>query len=162
AGYGNNHLCIAGACVSGTCHQTSDCGGGEICDGTTHNCGPCSSDNACVTAYGAQHICFGNVCVSGDCHTSSDCVAGGQRGDSGAHACKTCGSDNACQADSAYGVTTICLGGACVSGDCHGPSSDCPTGQLCGIAQPETCGPCSTDIQCTADLSYGPGNICYQ
>jgi hypothetical protein len=161
-GYGNNHLCIGGACVSGTCHSTTDCGGGEICDGTTHTCGACSSDSACVTAYGTNHVCIGNVCVSGNCHTSTDCASSGKICDQPTHSCKPCGSDGACQADSSYGVTTICLSGACVSGDCHGPSSDCPTGQLCGIAQPDTCGPCSTDTQCTADMSYGPGNICYQ
>ncbi len=163
AGYGNNHLCIGGACVSGTCHQTSDCGGGEICDAGTHTCGPCSSDSACLAAYGPDpHICVANVCVLGNCHTSTDCT-GGQLCDQPTHLCKACGGDDACQADSAYGVTTICLGGACVSGDCHGPSSDCPTGQLCGIAQADTCGPCSTDAQCIAvDPPYGPGNICYQ
>ncbi len=161
AGYGNNHLCIGGACVSGTCHQTSECGGGEICD-ALHNCGTCANDSACLTAYGPQHVCIGNVCVSGDCHASSDCVGSGQLCDQPTHLCKACGGDAACQADSAYGVTTICLGGACVAGDCHGPSSDCPTGQLCGIAQLDTCGPCASDVQCTADMSYGSGNICYQ
>jgi hypothetical protein len=161
AGYGNNHLCIGGACVSGTCHATSDCGGGEICDGATHTCGPCANDTACLTAYGPQHVCIGNVCVAGNCHASADCT-GGQLCDQPTHSCKACGSDAACQSDSAYGVTTVCVAGGCVSGDCHGQSFDCPTGQLCGISQADTCGPCSTDAQCIADASYGAGNICYQ
>jgi hypothetical protein len=161
-GYGNNHLCIGGACVSGTCHVTADCGGGEICDGSTHTCGACSSDNACLTAYGPQHVCVANVCVSGNCHTSNDCTSGGQLCDQPTHSCKVCASDTACQSDSTYGVTTVCVAGNCVSGDCHGSSSDCPTGQLCGISHPDTCGPCASDAQCTADSSYGAGNICYQ
>jgi len=162
AGYGNNHLCIGGACVSGTCHATADCGGGEICDGTTHTCSPCGSDNACVTAYGPQHVCIGNVCVAGNCHTSNDCTSGGQLCDQPTHSCKGCGSDASCQSDSTYGVTTVCVAGGCVSGDCHGPSSDCPSGQLCGISQTDTCGACVSDAQCIADPSYGAGNICYQ
>ena len=160
--YGTNHLCIGGACVSGTCRATSDCGGGEICDASTHTCGPCGSDAACVTAYGGQHVCIGNVCVAGNCQASSDCLSSGQLCDQPTHFCKACGGDADCEKDKEYGVTTICLAGACVSGDCHGPSSDCPTGQLCGIALPDTCGPCSTDAQCTKDKSYGSGNICYQ
>ena len=52
--------------------------------------------------------------------------------------------------------------GGCVTGDCHGSSADCPTGQLCGISSPNTCGGCSTDAQCTADPQYGAGHICFQ
>ncbi|HEY5091618.1 MAG TPA: hypothetical protein VIK30_16680, partial [Polyangia bacterium] len=161
AGYGNNHLCIVGACVSGTCHATSDCGGGEICDGATHTCSACGSDAACVSAYGPQHLCVGNVCIPGNCHTSIDCT-GSQICDVPTHTCHVCGSDASCQGDPSYGVTTVCVAGGCVSGDCHGSSADCPTGQLCGISTPDTCGGCSTDAQCTGDPQYSVGNICYQ
>jgi hypothetical protein len=161
AGYGNNHLCIGGACVSGTCHATSECGGGEICDAASHTCGACANDLACVAAYGPQHLCVGNVCIPGSCRVSADCL-GGQICDTPTHSCHACASDASCQADSSYGVTTVCVAGGCVSGDCHGSSSDCPTGQLCGVSAPDTCGGCSTDAQCTADPQYGVGNICYQ
>jgi hypothetical protein len=161
AGYGNNHLCIGGVCMSGTCHATSDCGGGELCDLVSHSCGACSSDDACVVGYGPQHVCVGNVCVSGNCHSSNDCT-GHQICDLPTHSCHVCASDASCQADPSYGVTTVCVSGGCVSGDCHGSSSDCPSGQLCGIATPDTCGACTTDAQCTGDPQYGVGNICYQ
>jgi hypothetical protein len=159
--YGTNHLCIGGACVSGTCHATSDCGGGEICDTVSHSCGPCATDAACVSAYGPQHLCVGNVCIPGNCHSSADCL-GSQICDVPTHSCHACGSDAACQSDPSYGVTTVCVGGGCISGDCHGSSGDCPTGQLCGISVPDTCGACMTDAQCAADPQYGALNICFQ
>lgn len=161
AGYGNNHLCIGGACVSGTCHATSDCGGGEICDTATHTCGACASDAACIANYGPQHLCVGNVCIPGSCRSSGDCAGGGLC-DVPTHSCHVCASDASCQADSTYGVTTVCVAGACVAGDCHGPSSDCPTGQLCGVSAADTCGACQADAQCTSDPAYGPGNICFE
>ncbi|HXJ21451.1 MAG TPA: hypothetical protein VMT03_14565 [Polyangia bacterium] len=165
--YGTNHLCITSGsskvCVSGTCHTTiPDCGGGEICDGTTHTCGQCSNDTACVNAYGPQHLCINNVCVAGQCRASKDCP-GGALCDTISHTCHACGSDAACQADPSYGVTDVCISGACTAGDCHTSSLECPTGQLCGVSHTDTCGACSSDGQCTADTTaYGPGYICYQ
>jgi hypothetical protein len=161
AGYGMNHLCVAGACVSGTCHTTADCGGGQICDQTTFSCIACANDQACLAAYGPQHLCIGNVCVVGECRVSSDCL-GGKLCDAPTRTCKPCGSDATCSADPSYGASTVCISGGCVAGDCHGSSGDCPTGQLCGISQPNTCGGCSTDAQCTSDPVYGTDNICYQ
>ncbi|HXU64969.1 MAG TPA: hypothetical protein VN962_24895, partial [Polyangia bacterium] len=159
--YGNNHLCIAGSCVSGTCHSTMDCGGGEICDSTTHTCGACNSDSTCLGAYGPQHLCINNVCVPGQCRTSTDCPSGSLC-DTPTHTCHVCASDASCQSDSAYGVTTVCIAGACTAGDCHSSSSECSTGQICGISHADTCGGCMTDSQCTSDPTYGAGYICYQ
>jgi hypothetical protein len=162
AAYGTNHLCVSGACVSGMCLQTSDCGGGgQICNTTTRSCEACGSDAACVAAYGPQHLCIGNVCVPGQCRVSTDC-AGAQICDTQARTCHACGSDTACNVDPSYGSSTVCLGGGCVTGDCHGSSADCPTGQLCAITTPNTCGGCTTDAQCAADPEYGAGHICFQ
>jgi hypothetical protein len=160
-GYGMNHLCVSGACLSGMCHTTADCGGGQICDGTSHMCVACNSDNACISAYGPQHLCINNVCITGECRVSSDCT-GGKICDAPTHTCNPCGSDVACSADPSYGGSTVCISGGCSAGDCHGSSADCPTGQLCGLTQPNTCGGCMTDAQCTSDPQYGPGNICFQ
>jgi hypothetical protein len=161
-GYGTNHLCVNGGCVSGMCLTTSDCGtGGQICNTTTRACEACASDAACVTAYGPQHLCIGNACVPGQCRVSSDCT-GGRICDTPTRTCNPCGSDTACNVDPSYGSSTVCIAGGCVPGDCHGTSADCPTGQLCGISAPNTCGGCSTDAQCTADPQYGAGHICFQ
>jgi hypothetical protein len=161
AGYGMNHLCVNNACVSGTCHNTVDCGGGQICDQATFSCIACANDTACVTAYGPQHLCIGNVCMVGECRVSADCL-GGKVCDTPTRTCKPCGNDAACSADPSYGASTVCISGGCIAGDCHGSSADCPTGQLCGIAQSNTCGGCSSDGECTSDPVYGAGNICYQ
>jgi len=160
-GYGTNHLCVGGACVSGMCLSTGDCGGGQICNTATLSCVACSSDTACVTAYGPQHLCIGNVCVAGQCRVSSDCP-GGAICDAPTRTCNACASDTACSVDPSYGASTVCLAGGCIAGDCHGPSGDCPTGQLCGIATANTCGGCSSDAECTADPQYGTGHICFQ
>jgi hypothetical protein len=161
AGYGNNHLCVNGGCVSGMCLSTSDCGGGQICNTATLACVACSSDAACVTAYGPQHLCIGNVCIPGQCRGSSDCP-GLQICDVPTHTCHACASDIACNVDPSYGSSTVCIAGGCVTGDCHGSSDDCPTGLLCAISTPNTCGSCSTDAQCIADPSYDRGHICFQ
>ena len=47
-------------------------------------------------------------------------------------------------------------------GNCHDTSSDCATGQVCGVTTAHTCGACGTDAHCTGDTRYGAGNICYQ
>ncbi len=156
-----NHLCVSGACVSGMCHTTANCGGGQICDTSTFSCVACATDSGCIAAYGPQHLCIANACVVGECRVSSDCT-GGKICDTATRLCRSCANDTSCSNDPAYGASTVCLSGGCLPGDCHGSSSDCPTGQLCGISTANTCGACSTDAQCTADPNYGPGNICYQ
>jgi hypothetical protein len=159
--YGANHLCVSGACVSGQCHATSDCGGGLVCNTGTLSCVACGSDAQCVSDYGPQHLCVSGQCIPGQCRVSSDCT-GGQLCDAAAHTCGACGSDAACKGDTAYGSTTICLAGACGSGDCHDTSNDCLGGQLCGVSSPHTCGACASDGQCATDARYGSGNICFQ
>jgi len=159
AGYGQNHLCSNGACVSGMCRNASECGPGQLCNATLM-CTGCANDTQCVGAYGPAHLCIGNLCVTGECRVSSDCTGG--RLCNSSRTCVACGNDAACSADPSYGGSTVCVSGGCVTGDCHGSSADCPTGQLCGISQANTCGGCTTDAQCTGDSIYGAGNICYQ
>ncbi len=159
AGYGVNHVCSNGGCVPGNCVTTPECGTGQICNAFT--CGGCTSDSACVGAYGPQHLCINNLCIPGQCRVSSDCP-GAQICNTASHTCHPCSGDASCSVDPSYGGSTVCLGGGCVTGDCHGSSADCPTGQLCGISFPSTCGGCSTDTQCTSDPQYGPGHICFQ
>ena len=140
--------------------NTSDCGGGQLCDATTFTCGACPNDAACVGAYGPNHLCEANVCVVGACRTSGDC-ANGKICDTPTHTCAACQDDAACQNDVSYGTSTFCLGGACTPGDCH-DTGQCPSGQLCGSTQVNTCGACNVDAQCTADPGYGAGHICLQ
>ena len=159
--YGANHLCVSGACVSGMCHTTADCGTtGQVCNTATFQCVACNTDQKCRDDYGPAHLCIASVCVPGECRVSSDCPNHGIC--SSARSCGLCANDTACSMDASYGASTVCLGGGCIPGDCHGSSGDCPTGQLCGIAQANSCGGCSSDSQCIADPVYGPGNICYQ
>jgi hypothetical protein len=160
SGYGANHLCVNGGCVSGMCHTTADCGGGgQVCNTATFQCVPCASDQSCLAEYGPAHLCISGLCLPGECRASSDCS--GNRICT-ARTCGACTSDTACSVDPSYGASTVCLSGGCFEGDCHGSSADCPTGQLCGITQANSCGGCTSDAQCTADPAYGPGNICYQ
>ena len=174
--YGANHVCSGGACVSGNCNNSGQCGGNQLC--INHACTACTAglagDTQCMgdTTYGAMHICLAGQCVAGNCHdTSSECIGVGQIcGISAAHTCGTCGSgsagDNACKGDTVYGSGDICLSGACVAGDCHDTSTECPAGKLCGVSTAHTCGNCSAgstgDGQCTGDSRYGTGDICYQ
>jgi hypothetical protein len=171
AAYGANHVCSSGgACVSGNCNNSAECGNNQVC--LNHSCTACTSDAQCVadTTYGPAHICLGTgsnaQCVTGDCHdTSTECATPGQIcGITTPHVCGGCGgSDTACKGDARYGNTTICLANLCVTGDCHDTSTECTTaGQICGVSTPHTCGACATDGQCTGDMRYGTGNICYQ
>ncbi len=171
--YGANHVCTGGQCVSGNCNNSSECGGNQLC--INHACTACTAgstgDAQCVgdTTYGAMHICLGGQCVAGDCHdTSTDCTGGQICGSTAAHTCGTCGSgasgDAACV--SAYTSGDICLSGACVQGDCHDTSTECPAGKICGASSLHTCGNCSAgsagDTQCVMDSRYGSADICYQ
>ncbi len=178
AAYGTNHVCIGGACLSGNCQTSADCGGNQLCNTGTHLCEACggatpaAADAKCTgdTVYGAMHICLAGQCVAGNCHdTSAECMNGQLCGIATAHTCGGCGnSDTACKSDTTYGNGTICLAsGACVTGDCHDTSNDCPAGKLCGVAAAHTCGDCSgtasaADLQCTSDSRYGAGKICFQ
>ena len=172
--YGANHVCSGGACISGTCNNSAECGNNQLC--ISHACVACTAgaagDAQCKgdTTYGAMHICLAGQCVAGNCHdTSTDCTGNGQIcGISVPHTCGGCGSgaagDTACKHDAAYGNGDICLGGACVQGDCHDTSTDCTAGKLCNVSS-HTCGNCSAgsagDTQCTSDARY-TGDICFQ
>ena len=159
----SNHLCVSGGCVSGMCLSTADCGGGQICNTATRMCvGVQQRRRVRDGATGRSTCASATSCVAGQCRVSSDCP-GGQICDAPTRTCNPCGSDTACSVDPSYGASTVCLGGRL-----HPRrlprlvSADCPTGQLCGISAPNTCGGCSTDAQCTADPRYGAGHICFQ
>jgi hypothetical protein len=76
------------------------------------------------------------------------------------HVCVACANDTQCKNDATYGQHTICLAGACTTGDCHDISSDCSAGRVCGSTVPHACGDCSTDIQCKQDARYQTGYLC--
>jgi hypothetical protein len=75
--------------------------------------------------------------------------------------CNACtdGTDDA-NCATAYGSGYICVGGACVTGNCHQDSDCMPTGEICGVETPNTCGTCTADPQCQTDPNYGTGYIC--
>jgi hypothetical protein len=173
--YGAMHICLAGQCVAGNCHDTSgECMNGQICGITTaHTCGGCGSSNtACKndTTYGSGTICLAGGCVTGDCHdNSSECNPGKLCGVSTPHTCGDCSgtptaADAECTGDSQYGAGTICYQGNCQVGTCHANSQDCTgvnTGFVCGNGGSATrCGPCTSDAQCKADSFYGPTFVC--
>ena len=170
------HICLAGQCVPGDCHDTSaECTGGQICGATVaHVCGGCGTgtagDAACkanTPTYGSNYICLNGGCTQGDCHdTSNDCSAGKICGVSTPHTCGNCGAgstgDGQCNADARY-AGDICYQGLCGAGNCHATSSDCTganSGQICGVAVANTCGNCTSDAQCKSDPVYGTGDIC--
>ena len=170
--YGAMHICLAGQCVAGNCHDTSgECMNGQLCGITTaHTCGGCGNpDTACKndSTYGTDTICLASgACATGDCHdNSNDCATGKLCGVSTAHTCGDCSgtqsaADAQCTGDSRYGTGKICFQGNCQAGDCHANSQDCTTGFLCGSSTPNSCGACSSDAQCKSDPFYGTGYIC--
>ena len=175
--YGAMHICLAGQCVAGNCHDTSsECiGVGQICGiSAAHTCGSCGSgsagDNACKgdTAYGSGDICLTGGCVQGDCHdTSTECSAGKVCGVSTAHTCGSCSAgstgDTQCTMDARYGTGDICYQGLCGAGNCHATSMDCTganAGLICGVSAANTCGSCTSDSQCKSDSFYGSNDIC--
>ncbi|HVT08784.1 MAG TPA: hypothetical protein VHO67_15105, partial [Polyangia bacterium] len=170
--YGPMHICLAGQCVAGDCHDTSaDCTGGQICGATVaHVCGSCGSgaagDTACrtnTTAYGTGYICLAGACTQGDCHDTSDDCTAGKVCDASTHTCGSCSSDGQCNGITRYSGD-ICYQGLCVAGNCHGTAStDCTganAGQICSVTTPNTCGKCTSDAQCKSDPVYGPNDIC--
>ena len=161
AAYGAMHLCVAGACVTGTCHTSTDCPAGQLCSATAHTCGTCAGDSACKndTRYGASTICLTGACVTGDCHdTSADCASGKICGLAIAHSCGSCTTDTNCTADTFYGTGNICVSGGCIKGNCH-DSTEC-SGTVCGATTANTCGACKSDNQCQTDAKYGAAFIC--
>jgi hypothetical protein len=83
---------------------------------------------------------------------------GGTDGTTDAATCGADASTGTCTLTG--GGTGVCLGGACVAGDCHDTSADCQSGKICGVAMAHVCGACTTDGQCTGDATYGAGTIC--
>jgi len=157
-------------CASGEACTLAN-GGQGYCS-TAGVCSACSgnqADTRCTTAYGSGYVCVNGQCVSG-CNNSGQCT-GGRLCNTSTHTCVACNvssvdagdpvaaADNRCKSDTAYGQSTICLNGACTTGDCH-DSTDCNTGRVCGASVPNACGDCSTDLQCTRDARYGTGHIC--
>ncbi len=65
ATYGSGTICLANACVTGDCHDTStDCAAGQICATATHTCGACGTDAQCTSdaRYGSrQHLLPGQL-----------------------------------------------------------------------------------------------------
>jgi Cys-rich repeat protein len=174
--FGPMHVCLAGQCVAGNCHDTStECANGQICGAqVAHTCGGCASSDAACRAdptYGNGSICLASgSCVTGDCHdTSTECGTGKLCGISSPHTCGDCGgatstiADAECTSDGRYGGGTICYQGSCQVGNCHATSQDCTgvnTGLICGSAATNVCGACTSDAQCKADPFYGSTFIC--
>jgi hypothetical protein len=174
--YGAMHICLAGQCVAGDCHDTStECTGkGQICGITVaHTCGSCGSgsagDAACkadTATYGSGDICLNGACVQGDCHDkSTDCTTG-KICNVSTHTCGNCSAgsagDTQCTTDARY-TGDICYQGLCGPGNCHATSSDCTgarAGLICGVSTANTCGSCTSDSQCKSDSFYGSTDIC--
>jgi hypothetical protein len=95
----------------------------------------CGADGAACTDGTAQGLCSAGSC--GACTPVTD--------------------DAACAA--AYGLGHLCIGGACVPGNCR-TDGNCPTGEICGLSTPNECGACTSDGQCIADSTYGATFIC--
>jgi hypothetical protein len=121
---------------------TTDSGGGDAgnADGgdAATVCSGAADDTACVNpSTGVNDFCLSMAC----------------------NACTDVTDDAHCAA--AY-AGTLCVGGACVPGNCH-TSADCNTatpGEICGVATANTCGKCTDDLQCQNDSIYGSGDIC--
>jgi hypothetical protein len=137
--YGTGYICLAGGCVQGDCHDTSnDCTAGKLCGvSTAHTCGNCASGSAgdmqCVmdARYGSSDICYQGLCGPGNCHaTSSDCTgtnSGLICGATMANSCGSCTSDSQCKSDPFYGTSDICntATGKCVSAVCSNNNAAC-------------------------------------
>jgi hypothetical protein len=160
--YGAGNICADGACVPGTCHDSTVCTGSKVCD-TTHTCKNCASDLQCQndTVYGRGTICLTNgQCVPGNCRVSSECQ-GNKLCDTATHLCSTCTTDNQCQADVAYGAKSICVSAQCVDGSCSSTTTCKPSGRLCpATGTNKICAACTTDTQCKNDTAYGSSYIC--
>ncbi|HVZ88106.1 MAG TPA: hypothetical protein VHG72_14130, partial [Polyangia bacterium] len=149
SGYGPNHVCVNGACISGNCQTFADCSNGQLC--VSNQCTNCTSDAACMSAYGADHLCVSGGCVAGQCRTAADCPTGSGEICDATFNCTACALDTDCV--SAYGANHLCVGGACVAGNCR-QTSDCGGGRICDTAT-LTCVACPDDATCMANYS-GP------
>ena len=156
--YGPSTICVNGGCMTGDCHADADCTGGKICQ--AHVCTPCTGTATCTNApgYGTGYVCVAGGCVKGQCIVDGDCAPGQICGLTSANVCGTCTTDGQCQADATYGSGTICVSGACVTGNCHG-AGDCGAGLLCVQSQ---CTPCTSTAECQADATYGTGDVCLE
>ncbi len=162
--FGAGHICNSGVCVTGTCHDSTGCNAGQVCNLTTHTCGGCGSgaagDAICqgdTSRYNSTYICQGNACIIGNCHAAGDCNNVAQVCNS--FTCGMCSATSDCT--NAYGANHVCTGGQCVSGNCN-TSSECGGNQLCinHACTACTAGP-TGDAQCVADTStYGAMHIC--
>ena len=160
--YGTGHICNAGVCVTGTCHDSAGCGTGQVCDLSSHTCTGCGSGTAGDTTcqgdskYGSTYICQGNACIVGNCHTAASCNNTAQVCNS--FSCGMCSADTDCT--NAYGANHVCSGGACVSGNCNN-SGQCGGNQLCINHACTACTAGSAgDAQCVGDTTYGAMHIC--
>ena len=160
--YGAGHICNGGACVAGTCHDSTGCGTGQVCDPSSHTCTGCGSGTAGDTTcqgdakYGPTTICQGNACIVGNCHTAATCNDTTKV--CNAFTCGMCSTNLDCT--NAYGTNHVCSGGACISGTCAS-SADCGNNQLCVSHACVACTAGATgDAQCVADTHYGAMHIC--
>ncbi|HEX3854041.1 MAG TPA: hypothetical protein VHW01_23920, partial [Polyangiaceae bacterium] len=112
--------------TSGTAGSGGAGGGGASGSGGAPSCG---ADGVACQTNGGNGLCASQVCVA--CSADPECVT-------------------------AYGANSLCLSGSCTPGDCRA-NSDCAAsanGSICGATQPNFCGKCTSDTQCTG------GQIC--
>ena len=74
SGYGPQHVCVGGACISGDCHTYLDCSNGKVC--VNNFCTDCVTDTVCKSTYGSDHLCVSGGCVAGECRSATDCPSG--------------------------------------------------------------------------------------
>jgi hypothetical protein len=94
----------------------------------------CVVDKPCDVTSGGQGLCRNDSCV----------------------ACNGTADDAACTR--AYGPSTICMLGRCVTMNC-GTSANCSPGQLCNTST-RICEACTMSAQCKADPVYTAGSVC--
>jgi len=145
-------LCISNICVSGSCHDSGTCTGGQVC-GTSHTCGACASDSDCHNdaKYGSGYLCQAGACTAGTCRTAPDC--GDTTKICSNLQCTGCGNNTDCT--NAYGANHVCSGGQCVSGTCNSYTDCGGTGQICVN---HACVACNSDTECSGQ--YGSAHIC--
>jgi hypothetical protein len=116
-----------------------DAGGDSGVDAGGPDASACSPTGAACPNGTRKGLCKSGVCQS--CVESPD--AGGS-------------DDNACSSPTGYGAGSICVGGACIIGNCHS-HADC-AGGICGLNRRNVCSPCNSDLQCQA--FFGVGQMC--
>lgn len=146
-------ICVNGGCVTGVCHNDSECSGGQqICDvNATWTCRACSPLNqTTATTCGTGRVCdssgfchFGNCVSNGNCGGGTACVN---------FNCGPCSADNQCNSGQ------LCIGALCKTGNCHGtgadPNIDCAaTNGVCNASN--VCvGNCRSNADCSATTGY--------